>query len=389
MRTMIKAVPIFAVILAGCLSPSPDDFFPSRETSPPQRSPGGLRPSGAATLPGAPVTQMRINGEVVEADEILRPIRDTLAEKAATLPPESYQRLVQRESETAISDTMARVLLHQQASLRLGEREKEYLEQIVVGEVRRIVTQQYGGIERSFERDLASRGQSLEEARDEIRRGIVIRRHLELTLKPKVPEPTRAELLELFQANLDKWRRPPRRRMSLIDVRLPEGVSESDPEQLALARTEAGKRIEQARTQLKESVPFAEVAKRYSDGLNASEGGGWGWVNLGGVQERFKPAVEKLYTLEEGQISDAIETPAGFYLVRCDEVDPGFEPTFESVQAELKQQQFEAQYSQLIVDHVNELRASAEIEPPDARGARLFLAAVMQTAPRPGGIPQP
>ena len=58
-----------------------------------------------------------------------------------------------------------------------------------------------------------------------------------------------------------------------------------------------------------------------------------------------------------------METPDGFVLVRCDELEPGVEPDFQSVQPQLKELYFRKAYNRMISDLVAELRAKARIEP--------------------------
>ena len=143
-----------------------------------------------------------------------------------------------------------------------------------------------------------------------------------------------------FEANRDAWLVPSRRRMSLIDVRLTnllgENVTTPSREEQRVAKENARSIIQTAQSELASGVAFADVARRHSHGLHAEDGGSWGWVSPDGVRERFKSAVDELYRLEEGQVSDPIETPDGFLLVFCDGIDPGFEPTFEAIQPELQ-----------------------------------------------------
>ena len=103
----------------------------------------------------------------------------------------------------------------------------------------------------------------------------MVARYLDNEVKPRVGEPSRAELLAAFQANRDQWRRPPRRSMSLIDVRvldhLPEGVNNPTREQQDAARSAARAIAQTAWTELESGVDFADVAKRYSDGLQRND----------------------------------------------------------------------------------------------------------------------
>jgi parvulin-like peptidyl-prolyl isomerase len=176
--------------------------------------------------------------------------------------------------------------------------------------------------------------------------------------------------------------------MSLIDVRvldrLTPDIDQPTRDQLAEARIAARARIEAAELELRDGVGFADVARKYSDGLAAQEGGSWGWVTPGSVRKRFEPAVEKLYELDEGAVSDILEVDDGFFLVRCDEIDPGVEPDFQSVQPQLREQLIRIRYNRLIAERVNELRAVARIEPEDLGP---FHDAVVAAAPSPESPP--
>jgi peptidyl-prolyl cis-trans isomerase SurA len=262
------------------------------------------------------------------------------------------------------------------------ESERKYLETLVDGEVRKIVTTQFGGSQRRYEKHLEGRGQSLGDVYEEIRRQLTIMRHVELNIKPKVPEPTRGELLSMYETTADEWRRPPRRSMSLIDVRvrerLPQGLHNPSEEGLKTARAAARRRIEAAESEIRSGTPFSEVAGAYSDGLHAEDGGEWGWVTIEGVREAFAPAVEALQQLEANEVSEIIETKDRFFLVRCDEFDPGADPTFEGLQPELKQRYFRTEYARLEGELVKELQEGATITPENLDD---FFAAVLATAP--------
>lgn len=57
---------------------------------------------------------------------------------------------------------------------------------------------------------------------------------------------------------------------------------------------------------------FAKMAKKYSDDEYAPKGGNRGWVTRGSLSPALERAVE---TLQPGQVSGVIETPAGFYVL--------------------------------------------------------------------------
>ena len=364
----------------GCFVPVGVEQIPT--TTPPP--PGRVTPSAAGqagSAPRTPDSQLIVRGETIRAEDMWREVGDELRERSMSLTPDVYRAYVQQVAARWVNDRSSDALLYHQADLRIGSEMESRVDKFVDGEIRKTVTRDYGGVQRRYARHLETQGRTLEEERARRRREILITNYLDQEIRPKVIEPTRAELMAMYEANRDARSRPARRSMSLIDVRvlnrLEPGVDTPTRAQSAAAREEARSTILAAQAGLQNGEPFAEVARRYSDGLHATEGGGWGWVSRGSVRARFEPAIEALYELNAGETSAIIESPDGFFLVRCDEIDAGAEQRFETVQPELKERHFRAMYNQLIGELVLKLRRSARLDPD--RLERFHAAVVEKT----------
>ncbi|MCH9002062.1 MAG: peptidyl-prolyl cis-trans isomerase [Planctomycetes bacterium] len=309
--------------------------------------------------------RLTIRGEVIRAGDFWRAHQKELLAQAKAVPGDEFRNLVANRAFRWMNDKMASALLFHKASLRISPDAEKRIDQYVDSDIRRVVTTEYDGVQRRYERHLESEGTTLEEERGRRRREIIVGSYLETEIKPKIVSPTRAELMAAFEANRDAWRKPSRRRMSLIDVRLTnllgENVTTPSREEQRVAKENARSIIQTAQSELASGVAFADVARRHSHGLHAVDGGSWGWVSPDGVRERFKPAVDELYRLQEGRVSDPIETPDGFLLVSCDEIDPGFKPTFEAVQPELQERHFRNAYNRKVDELVDQLRRDAGI----------------------------
>ncbi|UCE61038.1 MAG: peptidylprolyl isomerase [Phycisphaerales bacterium] len=274
---------------------------------------------------------------------------------------------MKQQSPRWIHDKITEMLLYQKASLQYTEEVQANIDKFVDAEVRKIVTTEHEGIERRYDKHLESLGLTIDDIRQQLRREVIITSFLQQEIRPKIVEPTRADLLAAYKENVQKWSKPPRKAMSLIDVRVRDRLGESaanpSQEQLDSARAEARSIIESAQQELRSGTEFSEVAKRYSDGLHKLEGGSWGWVSAGSVRARFEPAVGALYQLEENGFSDIIESQDAFFIVKCDQFDPGHTPTFQQAQPVLREEYNRIAYNQLIAELVTELRNKAHIEP--------------------------
>ena len=377
-----RIVPVLGVGLiwaSGCYMPI--GVEPSPTTSPVQ--PRRVAPSSAerSVSPNSePASQLAVRGETIRADEMWSELHDELLERSQNLRPEGYRAYLEQRAAQWVNNQLADALLYHQASLRVSPEMESRINKIVDDEIRKVVTRDYDGVQRRYVRHLESQGRTLDQEHARLRREILIANYLEQEIRPKIVEPTRAELLAMYEANRESWSQRSRRSMSLIDVRLldrlPKGVDTPTRAQSSAARAEARSTILAAQAALQSGASFAEVARRYSDGLHAADGGAWGWITRGSVRKRFEPVVDVLFKLSPGETSEVIETPDGFSLVRCDEIDAGAERRFEDVQPEIKERHFRVMYNQLIGELVTKLQRSARIDPDRLER---FYAAVVET----------
>jgi peptidyl-prolyl cis-trans isomerase SurA len=95
-----------------------------------------------------------------------------------------------------------------------------------------------------------------------------------------------------------------------ILVALPENPS---AQQVAAARAKA----ERLLGRLRSGADFASIAAAESDGRRALEGGDLGWFPMAEVPTL---AVEAAQTLGKGEITDPIQSPSGFHLIRIADI---------------------------------------------------------------------
>lgn len=87
--------------------------------------------------------------------------------------------------------------------------------------------------------------------------------------------------------------------------RAPSGINRS--------KDEAKARIEEAIAKLKSGAAWNQVVGQYSDSPMKDDGGDLSWVGRG---QLGKPLEDAVFDLAPGTVSDVIETPIGYHLVR-------------------------------------------------------------------------
>ena len=106
--------------------------------------------------------------------------------------------------------------------------------------------------------------------------------------------------------------------------------------------------------------PLASLAKESSDdAASRDEGGELPAFGRGQAAPGFEAAA---FALKPGEISELVETPAGFHILELIERIPGGTPPFESVEVELKQRLLANKRERAIQALEEALRARARIE---------------------------
>ena len=122
---------------------------------------------------------------------------------------------------------------------------------------------------------------------------------------------TDKEVEDYYNANrVTKFTTPKQARVRYIMVRLDPGADAKQKE-TALAR--ANRIVAEAR----EGKNFAELARKESADPSAEKGGEIGWLNQGQLPEALD---QQIFALAKGEISEPIETPLGFHIVKVEDI---------------------------------------------------------------------
>jgi peptidyl-prolyl cis-trans isomerase D len=136
--------------------------------------------------------------------------------------------------------------------------------------------------------------------------------------KPAIPD---EELESFYRQNFSRFSIPEQRSARHILIK----TSEEDTEDIL-----AEKRImaEQVLELAKSGEDFAELAKQYSEGPTGPKGGDLGSFSRGRM---VKPFDDAAFSLNEGEISDIVETQFGFHIIKLEKIEPAYTRTLEEV----------------------------------------------------------
>lgn len=124
-----------------------------------------------------------------------------------------------------------------------------------------------------------------------------------------------------------------------------------------LSETDARVKLVQLRERLVHGENFAELARLFSDDGSASNGGDLGWLSPGDTVPEFEQAMDKL---NPGELSQPIQTPFGFHLIKVTERRDQ-DMTTETQRAKARQDLRTRKSAERYDDWVRQLRDQASI----------------------------
>ena len=140
------------------------------------------------------------------------------------------------------------------------------------------------------------------------------------------------DIRDYYENNLDRFVSNEERKSSHILVAIDEDTTDEQAAEL----------IKEIQSKL-EIETFEELAKQYSDDPgSATQGGDLGWAETGLFVPEFESA---LFSMNVGDISEAVKTDFGYHLIRMDDIKPGQQQAYEDIEYEL-----ELEYSRLLAE---------------------------------------
>lgn len=286
-----------------------------------------------------------VNDDVITQYELESTVDLVLKRYGQEIPPGERARIA-GEARKVFLDRMIDDLLLKQEARRLGitVRDEEITNNIQESLQRRKMS-----IE-DLQQVLVKEGSNYEKYREATRNDLIKMKIMQREIRPRVSV-TNEEIGLFYEEHRDEYEGKLRVRMQMIFLPIPVG---SDP---AVKEQQSAK----AQTIMKRSragEPFEGLANEFAP-ANPRTGGDIGYVEKG----TLNPAIEEVaFGLKSGEISDVIETPQGFYIIRALDRRGGgslsIKATREDVEERLYRDKMEKKYAEWVVER----RQKAHIE---------------------------
>lgn len=203
------------------------------------------------------------------------------------------------------------------------------------------------GSKEGFEKALLEQRIAIKDLRARYREQLMVRRLIDQKIGSKVVI-TPVEINDYYNSHIREFVMPE-------EVKLRNILIKEKPE---FSAQKAHSLAENIVKRLQNKDDFANLARTYSDGPNAQDGGLMGYVKKGDLLPEIEDVV---FNLKEGENSDVMQSPLGYHIFKVEEKRPSQMLALSEVRHEVEQLIFRDKVKEKISEWVKDLKKNAYI----------------------------
>ena len=291
----------------------------------------------ARELPGIVA---RVNDEKIERWEVEAAVREITLANLHPLP--------QAERDELVRTVLDRIIDHHLAAQLARARGIGATDAELDADLREMRSEQAN--DRAFEDRLATAGISAEQLRHQRRLSLDMAKLVRAASGAAVSD---TAISAYYRDNRDRFLLPEAVTASHILIRV-------NPDASADQRADARRRAAGLREQVLGGADFGRTARDFSEDTGTALAGGLvGTFPHGQMDPAFEAAA---FSAKPGEISDLVETPFGFHIIRVDEHAAGRMQTLDEVRGDIKTLLGERAEQESLSNLIEEARRAAKIE---------------------------
>ena len=320
---MLKVLPLIALLAVSACSKNDTAAASAQTGQSAQAAKPGAPATPEAEAPAKPVPAdlpdvvARVNGETINKSEFEKAIKNVEGRAGGPVPADQRDRVYRGVLDQLIA---YRLLQQETKSRQIDVPETEVEARIAQ------IKQQFPS-EDEFKKTLAQQNLTVEQLREDAKTDMRVAKMLEAEVNTKVTV-QQGDIDTFYQQNPDKFQQPERVKASHILIRVEENAD-------AKAKDAAKAKATDVLKQVKAGKDFAALAKEHSqDPGSAVQGGDLGFFQQGQMVGAFERAA---FALKPGEVSDIVETPFGFHIIKMAEKQAARTVPIEEVKPQIEQ----------------------------------------------------
>ncbi len=287
-----------------------------------------------------------VNNDVITLFELNNTVNSYVGKIPQSYGKQDREKII-AEARTAILNRMIDDVLVEQESKKSGIIVKE---DDVMASIEDLLSRRKMKLE-DFKQALIRDGSNFERYKEEVRKHLMKLRLAQKEVRAKIAV-SDEEIGKYYSEHRDVYEGKEAVKLKQILLALPQDADEETREKLKL-------QAEAVLKKLKSGEPFELAAAQYSQGPAAREGGDLGFVEKG----TMLPAVdEAAFKLKVGELSDVIESPMGFHILKVTDRRGKGAKSLSVVREEIKEEIANEKMDKKLQEWLQELRKKSFIE---------------------------
>ena len=214
-----------------------------------------------------------------------------------------------------------------------------------------------------LEKAAKEQGISFEDFKANIRNGIITQEVMREEVGRKI-QFTPGEAERYFEEHKQEYAQPESVTLAeiLVSTGTPaplvteeSGVLPDDPAKLAAAKAKA----DDLEAKLHADGDFAQLARTFSDGPTATEGGDLGQFQRGKLAKVIE---DKTFALKSGEFTEPIRTKQGYVILKVVKHTPGGVPPYKDVESQVEENFYMSRMEPAMRDYLTKMREDAYID---------------------------
>ena len=298
--------------------------------------------AGEKKIPDGAVAS--VNGVVITQDVFdkeMAHVRSQFARSGRPLSESQSADIKKRILETLIN----RELLYQESQHKdIKIEDKEVNEQFD------IVKKRFPS-EKAYKETLLKANITEAELKSDIREGLAIQQFVDKYLAQDV-KVSETDVKDFYKNNPNMFTRPEQVKASHILIKV-------EPQADEATKDKANKKIKEVQKKLQAGQDFASLASEFSEGPSNVNGGDLGYFSRGHM---LKPFEEAAFNLKTGEVSDIVETSAGYHLIKVVDRKPESVVGYDDVKDKIAQHLEQEKRGRAVKADIEKLKEKAVIE---------------------------
>ncbi|HMD38060.1 MAG TPA: peptidylprolyl isomerase [Candidatus Acidoferrum sp.] len=307
-------------------------------------------PAAASTGEGKVVEEIvaRVNNEVItrsELDHARATVDDEVKQDCQNrCTPEQIKQMVDDGQKNALRNLIDQSLLVQRAKDMGMSVEPEVIKQL--DQIR--IENKLASME-ALEKGVTESGVNWEDFKNNIRSGLLTKKVIGSEVGSHVNVP-KEEIQKYYDEHKQEFVKPEQVALRAIEVNT-AGKSDADVVDLK-------KKAETALKRIQDGEDFGEIAKRFSDGATAKQGGFLGVYKRGELSKQLEDTVFKM---KRNDLTDVMETKQGFLVMQVMEHYEEGEQPLSKVENEISNKLYEEHLEPALRDYLKTLREESYV----------------------------